>query len=57
MKRTCLLLERKCDDNEQYSRKTYLRINGIEVQGDEVGDFCVQSVERILGGIPGVVLP
>ena len=52
-----VLLERKCDDNEQYSRRTSLRINGIEVQEDEDGDFCVQSVERILGGIPGVVLP
>ena len=57
LKRTCVLLERKCDDNEQYSRRTSLRINGIEVQEDEDGDSCVQSVERILGGIPGVVLP
>ena len=45
------------NDNEQYSRRTSLRINGIEVQEDEDGDSPVQSVERILGGIPGVVLP
>ena len=57
LKRTCVLLERKCDDNEQYSRRTSLRINGIEVQEDEDGDSCVQSVESILGGIPGILLP
>ena len=57
LKRTCVLLEGKCDDNEQYSRRTSLRINGIEVQEDDDGDSCVQSVESILGGIPGVVLP
>ena len=56
-KRTCVLLERKCDENKQYSRRTSLRINGIEVQEDGDGDSCVQFVERILGGIPGVVLP
>ena len=55
LKRTCALLERKCDDNEQYSRRTSIRINRIEVQEDEDGDSCVQSFERILGGIPGII--
>ena len=57
LKTTCNLLERKCDDNEQYSRRTSLRINGIDVQEHESGDSCVQSVERILKEIPDLVLP
>ena len=54
LKRTCVLLERKCDDNEQYSRRTSVRINGIVVPDRETGDDCVRSVVQILNESPEI---
>ena len=52
---TVHLLERKCDDNEQYSRRTSLRINNIPSSEDrETADKCVEKVVAIVNQIPGI---
>ena len=38
---TIKLLERKCDDNEQYSRRMSLRITDIPVEAGENASKCV----------------
>ena len=39
------LLERRIDDNEQYSRRTCLRINGIPYSGKETAEESLQKVK------------
>ena len=36
----------KCDDNEQYSRRSCLRIHGIECSDDERNDNVLQRVKE-----------
>ena len=50
-----VLLERKIDDNEQYSRRTSLRINGIPLPENgvkEPGDDCLEKVKNVLKDLP-----
>ena len=49
------VLERKIDDNEQYSRRSCLRINGIPLpeNGKETGDVCLDKVRTVLKDLPG----
>ena len=55
LENTVKLLERKCDDNEQYSRRTSLRINNIAgSEGRETAEQCVDKVVETVNKIPGV---
>ena len=36
----------KCDDNEQYSRRSCLRIHGIECSDDERNDNVLERVKE-----------
>ena len=48
-------LERKCDDNEQYSRRTSLRISDIpSTGGREIGDKSIDLVVETVNQIRGV---
>ena len=49
------VLERKCDDNEQYSRRMSLRISDIPTSDiSETKDKCINLVLETLNGINGV---
>lgn len=51
------LLERKCDDNEQYSRRVSLRINNIPVSEEkETGNDCLNKVKEIVQMIPDLTI-
>ena len=55
LRNTCNLLDRKCDDNEQYSRRPSLRISNIPSAGNEENaDKCVELVVDLLNKIPNV---
>ena len=41
-------LEYRIDNEEQYSRRQCLRINNVELPGDEESEDCMQKVEDIL---------
>ncbi len=43
---TSLLLERKCDDQEQISRKVNLRIVGIEIKEDETPETLLNVIKN-----------
>ncbi len=43
---TSSLLERKCDDHEQISRKVNLRLIGIELKDDETPDTLLTVIKR-----------
>ena len=55
IKQSNKLLERKADDNEQYSRRMCLRINGIPIQEGvkENDDICFKKVKYVLKDLPG----
>ena len=40
------LLERRIDDSEQYSRRTSLRINGINYEKNETAAQCLEKVKK-----------
>lgn len=53
-----VLLERKIDDNEQYSRRFSLRINGIPLPGNgvrEPGFECLEKVKDVLKNLPETI--
>ena len=55
IKQTNKLLERKADNNDQYSRRMCLRINGIPMQEGvkENEDICFKKVKDVLKDLPG----
>ena len=55
IKQSNKLLERTADDNEQYSRRMCLRINGIPMQEGvkENEDICFKKVKDVLKLLPG----
>ena len=53
---TIKLLDRKCDDNEQYSRRMSLRITNIPVEPGENGSKCVEMAINTMNKIEGVQL-
>ena len=44
----CNFLERKTDDLEQYGRRLYIRIDGVEVNEDETVEECTGKVLNML---------
>ena len=54
LRKTINLLERKCDDNEQYSRRMSLRITKIPSVKDENSEKCKEIAVSTLNKIPGV---
>lgn len=58
MENTNILLERKCDDLESYTRRQNLRIIGIPepVDGSETADDCVAKVKEEINKLDGVHL-
>jgi uncharacterized coiled-coil DUF342 family protein len=54
LRNTVQLLNRKADDNEQYSRKMSLRINGIPSERNEGANTCIEKVLNLLNSLPEV---
>ena len=52
---TIKLLDRKCDDNEQYSRRMSLRVSDIPISvGRETADISKELAVNTINKIPGV---